>query len=153
MTELQAFVGNFTNKDIFEIKNAEKIENRFLLRSDELKSTMQKVGKNAFTAGLILGEMKGTRFFPSAPLIDVIAKHTDNKVIVNRKTAWLYVCGRDIFSQGIVKITAKSGFVIVENELGEALGYGQTMPEAQNKKKVVVKNLFDKGVFLRKERR
>lgn len=153
MTELERFTGNFTDKQIFEIKNSEKIDNKFLFMSDEVKRIVQKINKKTFTAGLILGEMRGIRFFPSAPLIDIIAKHTDKKIIVNKKTAWLYLCGRDIFAQGIVKATASTGFVIVENELGEALGYGQVLGKTEEKNRVVVKNLFDKGVFLRKERK
>lgn len=153
MNPLQSFAKRFTGKDIPEIEASLLIEGKFSLLSDELKKTMRGISKKPFAAGLLLGEMKGSRFFPSTDLIDVIAKHTDKKVIVNRKSAWLFLCGRDVFGEGIVKLSANSGFVIAENELGEALGYGEVIETAPRKGRIAVKNLFDKGVFLRRERR
>ena len=82
----------------------------------------------------------------------MVAKKTDRKIFVNRKTAWLFLCGRDIFGRGIVKSNVKKGLALVQNEADENLGYGEIIADLGNKDKVVAKNLFDRGNFLRREK-
>ena len=71
--------------------------------------------------------------------------------MVDDKAEWLFLCGRDVFAKSVVKANVKSGRVIVCNKGKEVLGYGNIVGELGRKDKVFVKNLLDKGDFLRRE--
>lgn len=73
-------------------------------------------------------------------------------VTVNAKSAWLFVCGRDILKKGVVKHDeVKSGdLALVCDEQGHALGYGQVRLGMKGAI-ASVKRLFDLGDYLRRE--
>ena len=118
----------------------------------------QKTPKGFFFAGTYLGAVKGASFFPSFLLLDMIAKTKANKLVVNKKAAWLFICGRDIFRRGILEgdNLKKGDYVLVMNEHNECLGFGKlvlSLRGAPDSKQVAVKNILDVGDFLRRERR
>ena len=81
-----------------------------------------------------------------------------NNIIVNKKTAWLFICGRDILQQGILeKNNLKKGdYTLVMNEYNECLGFGKIMHNLRgvpDSTKIAVKNILDIGDFLRREKR
>lgn len=127
--------------------------NRYYL----IKSQLQKLSKtNFYHAGLYLGKEKSNRFFPSFSLLKIITKKSKNKIVVNKKASWLFICGRDIFSSGIIKISGskKTGdLTLILNQYGECLGYGR-MVDVTNEFEgsIAVKNILDLGDFLRRER-
>jgi ribosome biogenesis protein Nip4 len=128
--------------------------NRFYLLSKKLK---QQAPKGFFYAGTYLGAIKGTSFFPSFLLLAMIAKTKANKLIVDKKTAWLFICGRDIFKKGILKANSlkKGDFTLVLNEHNECLGFGKMITNLRAEidlNKAAVKNILDIGDFLRRER-
>ena len=148
MEKIRNFIKSFTTEDIGKI---EKIRNSYFLIDKDVEKIKDKIEKNPFAAGLFLGESKKS-FIPSTNLLDILSKKTEKKIFVNRKTAWLFLCDRDIFGSGIEKSNAKKGLVLVQNDRDENLGYGEIIAELTQKDKVVVKNLFDRGNFLRRER-
>ena len=75
--------------------------NSYFLLNDTLK---RLVAKDFFYAGLYLGKAKKDRFFPSFNLLRMIAEAKANKVVVDKKTEWLFICGRDVFKRGIKKV-------------------------------------------------
>ena len=86
-----------------------------------------------YYAGLYLGKVgkKGV-FFPSFNLLNMLVDVAANKVVVDRKAAWLFICGRDIFREGIVKVMGskrKGDATLVLNEFGECLGFGKIMED------------------------
>jgi ribosome biogenesis protein Nip4 len=85
----------------------------------------------------------------------MLAKGEANKIVVDRKTAWLFICGRDIFRKGILVVHGsrqKGDHTLVLNEFGECLGFGKiTRSLDAEKTQVVVKNISDVGDFLRRE--
>jgi len=118
----------------------------------------QKIPKGFFYAGEYLGAVKGASFFPSFLLLAKIAQTKAKKVIVDKKTAWLFICGRDIFRQGIIKANnlKKGDHTLVINEKNECLGFGKIMVNLRgvpDSKEVAVKNILDLGDFLRREKR
>ena len=149
MNPLEEFAKNFTDKDIICLQ----ARNYFFIADEELKNAKGRINQEPFSVGLFLGEMKKNRFVPSAAILDAVSRLSDKKIFVNRKTAWLFLCGRDIFGRGIVKSNVKKGVVLVQNEMDENLGYGEIIADLSLKDKVVVKNLFDRGDFLRRERK
>ncbi len=112
-----------------------------------------------YYAGVYLGKAKGRIFFPSFPLLAMIGERGANKIVVDDKTEWLFVCGRDVFRGGIVSVRGsgrKGTQTIVMNKRGECLGFGRVLCNLGAEKdrfKVAVKNISDIGDFLRREKR
>ena len=77
-------------------------------------------------------------------------------MVVDAKTAWLFICGRDIFKRGIVKVEGsnkKDAYTLVLNQHGECLGFGKILYDLDGEKgRVAVKNISDIGDFLRREK-
>jgi ribosome biogenesis protein Nip4 len=125
----------------------------FLLNESLLKLSRQ----NFYYAGIYLGKVKNGKFFPSFNLLTMIAKGEANKVTVNRKAAWLFICGRDIFRTGIVTLRGsrkKGDPTLVLNEFNECLGFGRlvcNLVGTAKKGEIAIKNVSDVGDFLRRE--
>ena len=96
----------------------------FLLNKALLKVTR----KDFYYAGTYLGKVKNGKFFPSFNLLMMLAKGEANKIVVEKKAAWLFICGRDVFRKGIVAVRGsrrKGSHTLVLNEFGECLGFGK----------------------------
>ena len=125
--------------DFIEIKGQ-----YFLLKG--LGEYKDKIKETQVYAGIYLGK-KG--FVPGVYLLDFIKQRTKQKIIVDDKAAWIFVCGRDILDQGVIKGDVKKGdFVLVLNKTKECLGYGKAVMG-----NVFLKNYFDIGDFLRREKK
>jgi ribosome biogenesis protein Nip4 len=114
------------------------------------------VNGDFYYAGLYLGKEKEGKFFPSFNLLDMLMDFAANKVVLNRRAAWLFICGRDVFRSGILKAMGsqrKSDFTLVLNEFGECLGFGMiTHGLSETGDRVSVLNVLDIGDFLRREK-
>ena len=107
---------------------------------------------NLVYAGKLLG--KDRRLFqPSPTLLQEVASEEAplNRVHVDRETGWLFVCGRDIFEESILRKEGafKEGGLSLVMMDEDCLGYGR-VEIFQGKK--ILKNVFDIGDFLRRER-
>jgi ribosome biogenesis protein Nip4 len=128
---------------------------RYYLVNQALKPLVKP---ECFYAGLYLGKAKQGKFFPSFNLLNMLAKNNANRIIVDRKTAWLFICGRDILGRGILKVLGsgkKHTNVLVLNEFGECLGFGRIVGPLTDKSRLdqlAVNNVSDVGDFLRRER-
>jgi ribosome biogenesis protein Nip4 len=131
-----------------------KKKNRYFLLSTSLKKLTLK---DFFYAGSYIGKVKNERFFPGFDLLRMMAEKKANKVVVNKKTEWLFICGRDVFKRGIVKhigSARKGDHVLVLNCYGECLGFGRLVSDLDREEEsVVIKNILDIGDFLRREAR
>jgi ribosome biogenesis protein Nip4 len=109
-----------------------------------------------FYAGTYMGKAEDGKFFPSLNLLGIIAQKKANKVFVDKKTEWLFICGRDIFKQGITNLTGstkKGDYVLVLNAYGECLGFGKILRDLDGKRAgLAVENILDIGDFLRREK-
>lgn len=126
---------------------------RFFLVSNNLRGYIQK---DFYYAGTYLGKAKKGKFFPSFNLLTMLAKGEANKVVVDKKAAWLFICGRDIFRKGILAVRGsrkKGDHTLVLNEFRECLGFGKIIGRLNEgaKTEVAVKNISDIGDFLRRE--
>lgn len=123
-----------------------------------LNEALLKVAERDFYyAGTYLGKVKKGKFFPSFNLLTMLARGEANKIVVDKKAAWLFICGRDIFRKGILSVYGsqkKGDHTLVLNEFGECLGFGNIvgrLAEGADKESVVVENVLDVGDFLRRE--
>jgi len=155
MKAINDFVAQFNASIPFDESRIVRNRSRYYLLSKKLK---QQVPKGFFYAGAYLGAVKGASFFPSFILLSMIAERKANKLVIDQKTAWLFICGRDIFKKGILKGNnlKKGHYTLILNEHNECLGFGKIMHnlrEETDLKKVAVKNILDIGDFLRREKR
>lgn len=153
MKAIQNFISQFGAK--LEVKSELIVEanQRYYL----LNSTLRKLAtKDFYYVGLYLGKTKNGIFFPSFNLLNTLADVASNKVVLNQKTSWLFICGRDVFQSGIMKVngsTRKGSLTLVLNEFGECLGFGKiTSNLDQTEGKIAIKNILDVGDFLRREK-
>jgi ribosome biogenesis protein Nip4 len=95
--------------------------------------------------GLLVGTITKNSFLASIALLRHIAPHTEKKIILNEKSAWLFVCGRDAFDQNIVSGDKKSSLVIVLDEQENVLGLAKKTPQ-------FYKNMLHIGTFLKENK-
>jgi ribosome biogenesis protein Nip4 len=147
------FVSHFGTKISLDETLIVKRQGRYFLLSENLK---QLASKDLFYAGTYLGQAKDGKFFPSFNLLDMIAQKKANKIILCKKTEWLFICGRDIFKQGITEVTGstkKDDCVLVLNSYSECLGFGRILRNLDGKRGgPAVENILDIGDFLRREK-
>ena len=89
----------------------------------------------------------------------MIAKRKEaNKVMVDEKSEWLFIVGRDLFKRGILRASGsqkKGAYTLVMNQQDENLGFGKitrSLDEKEKKHEVAVRNISDIGDFLRREK-
>jgi ribosome biogenesis protein Nip4 len=153
MKPLKDFVSQFGGSISLDESLMIKKENRYFLLNESLKKL---ITKDFFCAGTYIGKIKNGKFFPSFSLLRMIAERNANKIIVDKKTEWLFICGRDIFKQGIIKVMGsqrKGDYTLILNQHGECLGFGKILHHLDKEKEgVAVKNISDIGDFLRREK-
>ncbi|MBS7615738.1 hypothetical protein KEJ45_00850 [Candidatus Bathyarchaeota archaeon] len=136
-------------------KNFVRKGNRYFLLDERLRALAKEISGWQF-AGAYLGKNKNGKFYPSSLLLFMITDQAENKIIVDDKAAWLFVCGRDIFKEGIMRVygsKTRGAYTLVLNKHGECLGFGRITENLDEAKEgVVVENVSDIGDFLRRER-
>ncbi len=154
MKQMAAFASQFGAEIALNPEFIVEKAQRFYLLNPRLRKIAQS---NFYYAGLYLGKVKSGVFFPSFNLLNLLLPVAQNKVVVNQKAAWLFICGRDLLREGIVRVQGskrRGDFTLVLNEYGECLGFGKiTADLGEDAKDVAVKNVLDVGDFLRRERR
>jgi ribosome biogenesis protein Nip4 len=153
MKQIKDFVRQFSGSISLDESLMVRKQNRYFLINESLKKL---ITKDFFYVGTYLGKTKNGKFFPSFSLLKMIAERKANKIIVDKKTAWLFICGRDIFKQGIIKVMGskrKGDYALILNQHSECLGFGKILHHLdKEKEEVTVKNVSDIGDFLRREK-
>ncbi len=152
------FIKQFTSKEVVNERDICVINNKYYLAHERLIDVVKQIGKEPFMMGVYLGKSKGNVFFATIPLLRMIKHKTSSRVWVDKATEWLYICGRDVFFQGITKTsghTEKGGIPLILNQHGEVLGFGRIkrkLTQKINFQEVVIDNILDIGDFLRREK-
>lgn len=155
MKPIENFVNRFNASIHLEENLVVSRENRYFLVNTSLR---RFVRKDFYYAGAYLGKVKDRIFFPSFLLLAMMAKGKANKTIVDDKAAWLFICGRDIFKRGILRVEGskeKGSYTLVLNQRSECLGFGRLLhgiDATRGEDTVAVKNISDIGDFLRREK-
>ncbi len=151
---MKEFIKQFTDKNILDLNYIMQLRSDYFLVSEGLKELLSKTKHVPSFIGIALGKKKKI-FVPSTYLLSKIASATENKIVVNKQGAWLFICGRHVYARSIVSFNPAQKVgdsVLVMNEFNECLGYGKVINPLDSKK-VAVQNLFDIGDFVRRERR
>jgi len=150
---INSFVSRFGTSIRLDKNSLLKKQNRYFLVDENLK---RLVSKDFFHAGIYLGKTENGEFIPSSGLLQMVAEGKANKVVVDEKTEWLFICGRDIFRQGVIRVQGsrrKGDYTLVLNRHRECLGFGKILFDLSREREgVVIENIFDIGDFLRRER-
>ncbi len=150
---IMTFAARLNSKLVLNPKLVFEREGRYFLLKEDLKSIIKE---DFYYAGKYLGKTKKGMFFPSFNLLAMLAETETNKVVVDEKAAWLFICGRDIFCEGIKGVHGsrrKGDFTLVLNVHSECLGFGKILHDLSAKSiGLVIKNVSDVGDFLRRER-
>jgi ribosome biogenesis protein Nip4 len=153
MKSIKDFARRFGSSISLDESLIAKKENRYFLINEKLKKL---ITKDFFFAGTYLGKTKNGKFFPSFNLLSMIAEKKANKTIVDKKTEWLFICGRDAFKKGIMKVMGskrKGDYTLILNQHDECLGFGRILHNLDEEKGgAAVKNISDVGDFLRREK-
>ena len=154
MRPYEVFASRFGSGIAFNTEMVIEKSQRYYLLNPRLKKLLQL---DYYYAGLYLGKVKNGMFFPSFNLLNMLVGVAANKIMVDQKAAWLFICGRDVFRVGIVKVMGskrKGDATLVLNEFGECLGFGKILDDlGSSKERIAVKNVLDVGDFLRRENR
>lgn len=127
-------------------------DNKYYILPDKVQEIKENISRSTFSSGLFLGEKKKGNFTPSLALIELLAKETQKKnkvpkIVIDKKTEWLFICGRDVFKKSISEEDkyTKNGYVFLQNQKDENLGIGLVQGN-------MILNILDKGDFLRREK-
>lgn len=146
---IKKFIADFSDKDIEGII---KLGKKYYLLNPDSEKIFKSIKLEIEAAGLFLGEDKKENFYPSLALLDILSKQSNRKMTVDDKAAWLFLCGRDIMAKSIIKSDVFTGIVLVQNSKNENLGIGRIVGDIKRSSdKIVVKNIIDKGDYLRRE--
>jgi ribosome biogenesis protein Nip4 len=148
MNKLISFVKEFTKSEVKELNSSERIGRKYFYISKELKEVKDKIPLEPYCEGLPLGQLENNKFVPSIALLDILSNYTDKKVIISKKGQTMFLYAKDVFPENFEKSKVNEGICLVLNEQNEVLGYG----ELKKGKKNILKNLLDRGDFLRRER-
>jgi 60S ribosome subunit biogenesis protein NIP7 len=126
--------------------------------SKDLNEFIRSHNLTPVSAGLKIGEV-GRRFRFSIEG-SFLVKSKRKRVYVSRKGEMLFLYGRDIFAESVVKVTddvRENDIVFVTNTKGDIIGIGKSRFDclrmrSAEKDRVVVENLVDRGEYLRKEK-
>lgn len=151
---MREFIKQFTKEKVIDEKDILQLRSDFYLVNSELNKILKQTQHPTSFIGIFLGKQK-KKFVPSPYLLDKLAKITKNKVSVNDKGAWMFICGKHIYAKSITKFNPKQRFndvILILNQHNECLGYGKMINKFDSKK-VAIQNHFDIGDFVRRERR
>lgn len=151
---MKEFIQLFTKEKIIDFDNVKQLRSDYYLVPAELNKVLKQTKHTTSFIGIYLGKKK-KNFIPSPYLLAKLAKASKNKITVNDKGAWMFICGKHIYAKSITKFNASQKFndlVLVLNQHNECLGYGKMINKFDSKK-VAVQNIFDIGDFVRRERR
>jgi len=154
MKLIENFIEKLGSKISFSSENVVNKKGKLFLINNKLSKDLQN---NFFYAGLYLGENKQRKFFPSFNLLSILSEQKANKVTIDKKAAWLFIYGKNIFRERIIEVEGdekKGDITLVLNNTNDCLGFGEIIIDLSKKPKkseAVIKNFLDLGDFLRRE--
>ncbi len=146
------FIKLFTQSKVLDEKSVLRNGSSWYLVTDSIRQLTTRFSFRPVFCGALLGRDVSSGFIPSVGLLQLLVPHASSTVTVSNKGAWLFICGRDLWSESL---TANKGpcaaqsLVLVLNSFNECIGIGQVVQKL-SARGLVVKNLFDIGWFVRK---
>lgn len=146
MNDFELFVRKFTDEKI----NYDKKGKNYTLINPELVEIEKNLANTIFSGTILGSSDEKKEFKPSIYLLEWLSPRTKNKIFVNDKAEWLFLCGRDVLPESIAKDISSKDIFLVQNSRDENLGLGKKIRKG---KSYFIKNILDRGDFLRRERK
>lgn len=127
---------------------------KYFLISDRQLELDKLTDKDLYYAGMFLGKQTKHGFTPSFMLLEKILPHTEKKILIDDNAEFLFSCGRDLLGSSLMDYYNfdVDTLVLVCNKHKECLGMGKIILPPRLKDRIVVKNILDRGDFLRREK-
>lgn len=148
--DFKTFISKFAGIAIEYIK----LGNKYFLAEASLVELSKKMNCKIEAIGLFLGEEKEDKFMPSPALLEILAKVSEEKVVVNYIGEIDFLYGRDLKKRHITSFTggSKEGFFkLIQNEQDENIGYGKISKPLDSETGEIA-NMLDKGDYIRREK-
>ncbi len=108
-------------------------------KAERVKELISKYYLKIIYLGKKIGRI-GNKFFPNVAFFELLFKYAKPEKIIELpyKKAWLFCCGRDLFlhKDGVFFLSYKGRFIGVAS---------------YEKKRKIMKNLFDIGIYIRNQ--
>jgi len=115
------------------------------------KNANDEMQKTPYAVGTTLGEIKDGWFrlgLEGAYMLGPLARN--RFAVVNEKAESLFLYGRDVIGPSVIECRAKKGNnILVLNEKRECIGLGRLVEEPRNTVRTAIKNLRDRGWYIR----
>ncbi len=145
---LETFVKQFTEYVVKYVK----INNYFFLEDKNLDTFT--LSQEVTLKGLYLGKEQKHVFIPSCNLLDIIAQHSNEKIIVNDLGELDFLYGNHLRKRHVSSIQGSltPGTVkLVQNKYDENLGYGIYLGERKESTKILT-HCIDRGIFIKRDK-
>lgn len=150
MTEIiKEFISRFTDSDVLQDTKINVQNGIYSYIPNQITEFISSAKEAPTSIGLPLGRYRDGVFKATPHLLERIVPHTSQKIQLNAKATWLFVCGRDVFKENVITDKGRTQELrIVLDENKEVIGL--TKPASQ-KGKTFYKNITDVGERLRRE--
>jgi len=148
------FIEKFTDEELIREDDVFQLGEEWYLVPRALFALGKDLPRHPVFVGTFLGRKKNNYLVPGVALLEKLAASKKaKKVVVNDKSAWLFVCGKNVLHSSIVS-TENSPAVgdwalVLQGK--ECIGFGK-IETALSDKNGAITNVFDIGDFLRRER-
>ena len=150
---IQEFIAQFTQQEILYADYVYQLGKEWYLVVPELLRMGKALPRQPVFVGQFLGRQTPAGFFPGVDVLRLLVKTDAPRIFVTDKSAWLFVCGKNVLQPSITKTQGKmiEGQLVLVMLNDECLGYGRVEKSLAGADGVV-KRVFDIGDFLRRER-
>ncbi|MBI4144968.1 hypothetical protein HY493_02075 [Candidatus Woesearchaeota archaeon] len=142
------FIDRFTDEEFIREDDAYQLGDEWYLVPQQLFKLGKDLPRQPVFVGAFLGRKRNDYVVPGVALLDLLARsRKTKKVFVTDKAAWLFVCKKNVITASITKTEndPQPGDWVLVMLNDECLGFGEFQKDD-------VKNMFDIGDFLRRER-
>lgn len=145
MKEFEEYASRFGVENI-DTSTWNENKNELTSIPPQVRHIMSLCKEKPLRAGAFLGSKQGKQIISSINFLRILGKQSNRKIILNKKAAWLFICGRDVFAENILSKQESSNIVLVIDEDDNVLGLAK-------KQGNTYKNIYDVGELLRREQK
>jgi len=149
------FIERFTNENLVDEESVFQLGEEWYSVPKSLFKLGKDLPRHPVFVGTFLGRKKNNYIVPGVALLDLLAaSKKTKKVFVADKAGWLFVCGKNVLHSSVqnVENAPQKGDWVLVMQSEDCLGFGEVETELSDAKGAI-KNLFDIGDFLRRERK
>lgn len=149
MKQLTHFISRFTTKELFNQTNISIHDKQYFYQPQKLQELIKTIPQTTNYAGELLGKIVRGQFHPTLSLLERLEPHTQEKIRLDEKQAWLFTCKRDIFVGSDIEDTTTQDIILILDSDDIVIGIAK---KQTIKGKKLYTPLYDIGEFMRREK-